>query len=643
MEEKKFDLNSLIGMLLLGALAFLFIYQNQPSKEELKKQKATELRIKDSIANAKEVIKTPIKQEIVKAPVYDVGDSLAMILVNKAKGTFDYAATLPSARTYETTLKNDILEIKVANKGGQITSLKLNKYQTYDAKDLYLINDNNALLDLSFQTKDGRNLHTKDMFFEPVLSNDGENQVLSMRLKVDANKYLEYRYVLKPNDYMLDFSIHSVGLADVINTASNINLDWKLKAFRSEKSLKYENQYTELDYLYDGDEFDYLSAMSDEDDEEEKNVNWIAFKKQFFTSILLTNERFKTVKFTSKNLMQDEEIDTVYLKEFTANILIPVQGKEISANMQMYYGPTDIKLLKSYENKSLAKIVPLGWGIFGWINKYFIVPLFAFLSSFMGSLGWTIVVLTVIVKLLMSPLLYKSFLSSAKMKVIKPEIQEINDRLKGKENAMKRQQESMALQRKAGVNPMAGCVPALLQMPIFFALFRFFPANFDLRQKSFLWATDLSAYDEIAKLPFHIPFYGSHISLFPILASITMFFYMKITQGQQASMQQPAQEGMPDMQGMMKIMLYISPFMMLFFFNQYGSGLSIYYFVSQLISIGIMLVIKNYIIDEDKIHAQIQVNKQKAPKKKSAFRERLDNAMKQAQVQQELKKGGKKK
>lgn len=643
MEEKKFDLNSLIGMLLLGALAFLFIYQSKPSKEELKKQKATELRIKDSIANAKDVIKTPIKQEIVEAPVYDVGDSLAMALVNKAKGTFDYAATLPSARTYETTFKNDILEIKVANKGGQITSLKLNKYQTYDAKDLYLIRDNNALLDLSFQTKDGRNLHTKDMFFEPTLSSDGENQVLSMRLKVDANKYLEYRYVLKPNDYMLDFSIHSVGLADVINTTSNINLDWKLKVFRSEKSLKYENQYTELDYLYDGDEFDYLSAMSKEDDEEEKNVNWIAFKKQFFTSILLTNEPFKTVKFTSKNLMQDEKIDTVYLKEFTANISIPVKGNEINASMQMYYGPTEIELLKAYENKSLAKIVPLGWGIFGWINKYFIVPLFAFLSSFMGSLGWTIVVLTVIVKLLMSPLLYKSFLSSAKMKVIKPEIQEINDRLKGKENAMKRQQESMALQRKAGVNPMAGCVPALLQMPIFFALFRFFPAAFELRQKSFLWADDLSAYDEIAKLPFHIPFYGSHVALFPILASITMFFYMKITQGQQASMQQPAQEGMPDMQGMMKIMLYISPFMMLFFFNGYGSGLSIYYFVSQLISIGIMLVIKNYIIDEDKIHAQIQVNKQKAPKKKSAFRERLDNAMKQAQVQQELKKGGKKK
>ncbi len=644
MEEKKFDLNSLLGMLLLGALAFLFIYQNQPSKEELEKQKAKELRIKDSIANTKKVIQTTKKQEIVTAPVFDTKDSTAMAKVNSTRGTFAYAATLPSAKTNETSLKNGVLEIKVANKGGQITSLKLNKFKTYDAKDLYLIKNNNALLDLSFQTKDGRIIHTKDMYFEPNIGIDGDNQVLSMRLKVDINNYLEYRYVLKPNDYMLDFSIHSVGLANIINTSNSINLDWQLKAMRSEKSLKYENRYTELDYLHDGKEFDYLSAMRKEDKEEAENVEWIAFKKQFFASVLLTDTPFKSVKFTSNNLMQDEEVDTVYLKQFAANITLPKQPNEISANMQMYYGPTDIKLLKSYENKSLARIVPLGWGIFGWINKFFIVPLFAYLSSIMGSLGWAIVLMTVIVKLLMSPLLYKSFLSSAKMKVIKPEIQEINDRLKGKENAMKRQQETMALQRKAGVNPMAGCVPALLQMPIFFALFRFFPANFDLRQKGFLWATDLSAYDEIAKLPFHIPFYGSHVSLFPILASITMFFYMRITQGQNAGMQQPAQEGMPDMQGMMKLMLYISPLMMLFFFNGYGSGLSIYYFISQLISIGIMLVIKNYIIDEDKIHAQIQVNKQKAPKKKSAFRQRIDDAMKQAQMQQEMqRKGGKKK
>ena len=640
MEEKKFDLNSLIGMLLLGALAFLFIYQNQPTKEELEKQKATELRVNDSIANL-ENTKIVKKQEIVEtAPVINPNDSIANVISNSKRGTFDYAATLPIAKNNETTLSNDVLEIKVANKGGQITLVKLNKYKTYDAKDLYLIKDNNALLNLTFTTKDGRTLHTKDMYFEPVLSKDGENQVLEMRLKADDNKYLTYRYVLKPNDYMLDFSIQSQGLSNILNANEKVNLDWKLKTIRTEKSVKYENQYTELDFMAD-DDFDYLSSMSKDGKKEAEKVNWIGFKKQFFSSILATKTPFKNVKLSSNNLIQDKKIDTIFTKQFASVIELPTQNNEVNANMQMYYGPTDYNILKSYKDYNFERLTIQGWAIVRVINKYFIMPMFDLLHSFMGSLGLVIIFLTIVVKLLMSPLLYKSFLSSAKMKVIKPELAELNEKYPGKENAMKRQQETMALQRKAGVNPMAGCIPALLQMPIFFALYRFFPTNLALRQKSFLWVTDLSAYDEIAKLPFNIPFYGSHVSLFPILASISMYFYMKITQGQQADMQQPAQEGMPDMQGMMKMMLYISPLMMLFFFNSYGSGLSIYYFVSQLISIGIMLVIKNYIIDEKKIHAQIQVNKKKAPKKKSAFRQRLDDAMKQAQQAQDEKKGKK--
>jgi YidC/Oxa1 family membrane protein insertase len=643
MEEKKFDLNSLIGMLLLGALAFIFIYQNQPSPEELEQQKLTEQHVKDSIASLATTKVVPVKKEIVTAPVINPNDSMAVAIANSKKGTFDYAATLSSAKTNETTLKNDLLEIKVSNKGGQITSLKLNNFKTYDAKDLYLIKDNNALLNLTFTTKDGRTLHTKDMYFEPILSKDGENQVLEMRLKTDDNKYLAYRYVLKPNDYMLDFSVQSHGLSNVINTSEKINLDWNLKTQRTEKSVKYENQYTELDYMKDGD-FDYLSSMSKDAKEEVEKVNWIGFKKQFFSAILASKTPFNKVKVSSKNLVEDHKIDTVFTKQFASVIELPVQNNEINANMQLYYGPTDYKILDKYKDYNFERLTIQGWAIVRVINKYFIMPMFNLLSSFIGNLGWVIIFLTIVVKLLMSPLLYKSFLSSAKMKVIKPELAELNEKYPGKDNAMKRQQETMALQRKAGVNPMAGCVPALLQMPIFFALFRFFPTNLDLRQKSFLWVNDLSAYDEIAKLPFDIPFYGSHVALFPILASISMFFYMKITQGQQADMQQPTQEGMPDMQGMMKMMLYISPLMMLFFFNSYGSGLSIYYFISQLISIGIMLVIKNYIIDEKKIHAQIQVNKTKAPKKKSAFRQKIDDAMKQAQAQQEAqKKGGKKK
>jgi YidC/Oxa1 family membrane protein insertase len=643
MEQKKFDLNSLIGFVLLGIIAAIYIYLNQPTEEQIAKKKAQEVRAQDSIKNLEKTADYT-KKVVEKAPIaINPMDSTAIENAKSTLGSFAYSATLPSARDNETIVKNEVLEIRVSNLGGQITSIRLIDFKTYDAKELYLVKDKNASLNITLNTSDNRILQTKDLYFEPTLTQNGENQVLSMKLKVSNDRYLEYQYVIKPNEYMLDFSINSQGIANVINTSQNINLEWKLKTFRTEKSVKYENQYTELNYMYDNeDEFDYISAMTKDKTTEASKVNWFAIKKQFFSIAVASNEPFEKVKFNSKNLVDDNEIDTVFTKQFAVNITLPKQNNELNYKMQMYYGPTDYKILEKYENHDYERLTLQGWAIIRVINKYFIMPLFSFLDSFIGSLGLVIILLTIVVKLLMSPLLYKSFLSSAKMKVIKPEIQEINDKYKGKENAMKRQQESMALQRKAGVNPMAGCLPALLQMPIFFALFRFFPTEISLRQKSFLWATDLSAYDEIVKLPFNIPIYGSHIALFPILASITMFFYMKITQGQNASMQQPAQEGMPDMQKMMKWMMYFSPFMMLFFFNSYGSGLSIYYFISQLISILIMLVIKHYIIDEAKIHAKIQVNKQKAPKKKSAFRQRLDNAMKQAQEQQELKKKGKK-
>ncbi len=641
MNEKKFDYNSLIGMLLFGILAFVWIYNNQPTPEEIAKLK--EERKQDSInkinsVKTKKIDSTSFK----KITLQDV--TVDSAFVANSVGTFDFAKTLPSATKKETTLKNEVLDIKVNNLGGQITSLELLNYKTWDKKPLFLIKEDNALLNLTFFTKDGRKIQTKDMYFEPSLSKDGDNQVLSMKLKISNSQYLEYKYVLKPNDYMLDFSVESKGLSGVINTSENVNFDWILKTIRTEKSVKYENQYTELNYMYDNDEFDYINSMTKDGKEEVENVNWIAYKKQFFSAILTAKEKpFKKALLISKNLVEDATIDTIFTKLFESHIQLETQNNEFKKEMNMYYGPTDYKILKTYKDYNFERLTLQGWAIIRVINKYLIMPIFNFFHKYIGSLGLVIILLTITIKLLMSPLLYKSFLSSAKMKVIKPEIQELNDKYKGKENAMKRQQEVMALQRKAGVNPMAGCIPALLQAPIFFALFRFFPTNIDLRQKSFLWVDDLSAYDEIAKLPFNIPVYGDHIALFPILASITMFFYMKLTQGQQADMQQPAQEGMPDMQKMMKMMLYFSPVMMLVFFNSYGSGLSIYYFVSQLISIVIMLVIKHYIIDEKKIHALIQENKKKAPKKKSKFRQRLDDAMKQAQEQQELQKKNKKK
>jgi len=460
-----------------------------------------------------------------------------------------------------------------------------------------------------------------------------------MKLKVSNNAYLEYRYKIKPNEYMVDFTVHSQGLNASLNTAQQIDLDWRLKAFRNEKSVRYENQQTEMYYEKEDENIDYLSLGGD-DDAEEKDVNWVAFKQHFFTSILITEQAFSTAKLESINLVEDEKIDTVFTKAFYLKAPLALQNGEFNYAMNWYIGPIDYQILKKYD-RNIKEITNLGWGIFGYINRLVFVKVFHFLQGFISNYGIIIILLTFVVRIIMSPLVYKSYLSSAKMKVLKPEMEELNKKYSGKENAMKRQQETMALQRKAGVSPLAGCIPALLQMPVFFALFKFFPSNIDLRQQGFLWADDLSAYDSVLKLPFTIPFYGDHVSLFPILASITIFFYMKMSQSQQMGMQQPTQEGMPDMQKMMKMMMYFSPVMMLVFFNMYASSLSLYYFVSNLLTIIIMIIIKNYVIDEDKILAQIEENKKK-PKKESKFRQRLNNAMKQAQEQQEKQKRRKK-
>jgi YidC/Oxa1 family membrane protein insertase len=299
--------------------------------------------------------------------------------------------------------------------------------------------------------------------------------------------------------------------------------------------------------------------------------------------------------------------------------------------MNWYFGPTDYKTLNAIEDKNLDKIIPLGWGVFGWINRFIFIPLFGFLGAFMPY-GWAIIVFTILIKIAMSPITFKSFLSQAKMKVLRPEITELGEKFP--KDAVKKQQETMKLYSKAGVNPMAGCVPALIQLPFMYASFQFFPSAFELRQKGFLWANDLSSFDQIAKLPFHIPLYGDHISLFPILAAIAIFFYMKMTSGDQA-MAQPPQEGMPDMGKIMKIMIYLSPIMMLVFFNNYGSGLSLYNFISNLITIGIMLVIKKYVVNEEKIHAQIQVNKTK-PKTESKFQKKMREIMEQQEAQKAL-------
>ncbi|EMQ95447.1 Inner membrane protein translocase component YidC, long form [Xanthomarina gelatinilytica] len=634
MEEKKIDLNSIIGFVLIFGILVYMMYMNKPTEEEQAAQeqaKQEQLEAEKKAAEQNNVAVTTAED----FSAATLTDSLQLVALNNKLGAFAYSSTLPSATNNETVVENDVLALKFSNKGGYLSEIKLKKFVDFDSVPIYLVRNGNTDFNINFGTTDSRILNTKDLYFQPTVTKNGENTVVSMKLKVSPEKYLEYRYELKPNDYMVDFTIQSKGLNNVINSSQEVNLNWSLKAYRHDQSISYENRYTRLTYQYDEGKIDKL-AQAGSDEELIEDVKWLSYRQHFFSSIMVSKEPIKRVNIASEDLVTNEDVDTVFTKQFITKFPLTFQAGEINQPLKFYFGPTDSKILKKYDD-NLDESIPFGWGIFGWINKALFIPLFGFLSSFLPY-GIAIIVMTILIKLLMSFVQYKQFLSQAKLKVLKPELDAIRE--KYKDNKMKAQQETMALQNKAGASPLSGCLPGLIQLPVFYALFMFFPTAFDLRQKSFLWADDLSSYDAVAYLPFKIPFYGDHVSLFPILAAIAIFFYMKMTTGQQMA-SQPTQEGMPDMAKMMKFMIYLSPLMMLFFFNNYASGLSLYYFISNVISIGIMLVIKNYILDEDKIHAQIQVNKKK-PKKQNRFQKKMEQMMEQAEQQKQAQQKRKK-
>ena len=616
MEEKKLDINSIIGFVLIFGILLGWMYLRQPTPEELAAQKEQQELLE---AQEEEAQKTEEDSRVVEQPTINLNDSTAVANYKSAVGAFGFT----QATEGTTVIENDVLYLEVSNKGGQIVEAKMKSFVTHDSIPVHLVKEGNADFGLTFSTSDNRVLETQDLYFEPNLTNNGENKVLSMRAKVSENQFLEYRYEMKPNDYLVDFTIRSQGLGTILNSSKPVDLIWKLKGIRHNKSVQYENRYTRLTYNHDGDKISKLSESSEFDEETEVDVKWLSYRQHFFSSILATENHFESALLQSANLVEEESREELFTKAYETKTSLKLSGGELSQNMYWYYGPTDAKVLKQYDDLGLVESIPFGWGIFGWINRHVFTPFYAFLSSFLPY-GIAIIIMTIIVRIALSPVTYKSYLSQAKMKVLKPEITELNEKFK--DNAMKKQQETMKLYNKAGVSPMSGCVPALLQLPIFYALFMFFPTSFELRQKSFLWAEDLSSYDTIFNLPFSIPFYGDHVSLFPILASIAIFFYMTLTTGQTMQMQQ--QPGMPNM----KFIMYLSPLLMLFFFNNYASGLSLYYFISNLITIGIMLVIKNYILDENKIHAQIEQNKKK-PKKENRFQKKMREMMEEAESQ----------
>ena len=618
MEDNKIDINSLIGLFLLGFIFIVWLWLNPPPEQEII---ISDENIEEQIQEDK-AIDTELS-EIIENEIDLSNENIDLFI-------FDSLQSNNQLKIIET----DKFKISFSSKGGQISSLELKENYNYLSKPVNLVKNGNSIFNFSFLGKNGVQYNTNDLNFDFFVQNVDDSKIILMKSNVNENTFVEYKYTID-DGYIIDFDFRSEGFKKLVNSDQPYSFEWELNAFRNSKSISYENRYTYLTYFHDNDNIDYLS-ISGEDEDEENNLNWISYKQHFFSSVLIPKEEqvFEKAIFNSEDLVNDTSTDTLFTKKFLTTIPFKYVNNEFDNSFRFYFGPNEYSTLKSYEI-DLEESIDFGWGIFGFINKNIFVPLYKYLSN-LFPYGIAIIFMTIIVRIALAPVLYKSYLSQAKMKILKPELNEIN--AKFKDNAMKRQQEMMSLYRKAGANPMSGCLPGLLQIPVFYALFMFFPSAFDLRQKSFLWADDLSAYDSIIDFGFYIPLYGDHVSLFPILAAISIFFYMKMTTGQQMASQPKPQDGMPDMAKMMKYMIYFAPIMMMVFFNNYSSGLSLYYFISNLLSIAIMFTIKNYILDEQKIRQQIQFNKSQPNKPPSRFQRRMQAIMEEAERQKKNKK-----
>jgi len=600
MEEKKLDPYQLIGFVLIALIMTWMLMRQQ--EQNLNNQD----KVKSESENLNKTEKQLLSQNSKRTNNESVGFEDLIYSTEKEEEFYQ--------------LENNLIKIVISNKGGEITKVNLKNFDNYLKEPLDLVH-NNQTTNLVFKLKDGREINTSKLTFE-LNKNKSKKGQLVIRAFFSQDRWVEFQYSLFPDSYLLDYSITSSNFQSFIDASGPSRLIWNLKSFRNSKSVEYENRYTELTYGYENDKVNELS-ITGTDEEKVDEIQWISYKQHFFNSILIPDKKINNVFLKSENLVQSEDKKEKYTKFYSSIIPLKNNG-DLDFKFKWYFGPSQYSTLSNY-NIGIEKSVNYGWGIFGWINKYIFIPLFNFISSFM-PFGISIIIMTIIVRLAMSPVTYRSYVSQVKMKILRPEIEEINKKFS--KDAVKRQQETMSLYSRAGANPMSGCLPALVQLPVFYALFSFFPVAFALRQKSFLWADDLSSYDSILDLPFNIPFYGDHISLFPILASVAIFIYTMMTMGQQ---QPPPQPGMPNM----KFIMYLMPLMMLFFFNNYSSGLSLYYFVSNLLTILLMVVIKNFVVNESKILLQIEENKKK-PRKVSGFSARLQKAMEQAEKQKRL-------
>jgi len=563
---------------------------------------------KDATEIVTTINETQVKQSQTELVANAIVDSLFTQHFANQYGVF---ANTAIGTEEEFILENEKIKIIFSTKGGRISSVILKEFQTSDGLPLQLFDADSSRFNLKFTVGDP--IETENLFF----SSKQNGNSLSMKLIADKNHYLEYIYTLS-DDYIIDFDINLVGMESLIPQGVNfMEMQWQMKTPQTEKSKSNQDMYTGIQYQYSADkEVDYLSFTSTDEDKITARLNWVAFKQQFFSSIFIAKDGFKK----PTHLKSEKNENSKYIKDLSAQFELPYEHKNNEQlNFQFYFGPNHYKTLESY-NASFEELIPLGWGIFGWVNKYIIINLFDFLSKYMSNYGLIILLLTIIIKLALSPFTYKAYLSQAKMKVLKPEIDKVTEKHK-KKDPMKAQQETMALYRKAGVNPMGGCLPMLFQFPILIAMFRFFPASIELRQKSFLWADDLSSYDSIMTLPWDIPFYGDHVSLFTLLMTISTVMYTKMnSQSMGGQMEQ------------MKWIMYLMPIMFLGFFNNYAAALSYYYFLANIFTFSQQYFMKRF-IDDKAILEQLEANKKKPPRPKSKFQKKLEEMQKKQEHQ----------
>jgi len=619
-QERKFDKNTIIGFALMAILFIAYFYINQPSKEELKEIEKQEQLAQQKLEKQKDSLALAQKQEMAQPQ----NDSISKITEAK-----------------DATAENSKFKVTFSGKGGYVSELLLKNYSAFDSaaqnhkRDLYLIKDGNNKFNLKFKDKSGKEINTSELAFTPTVQKADSVTIITMNAPLQQGN-LQYVYTVGTN-YTIGFEVKSEGIRQ-ITSDKDLSVEWNLDAFSVEKGRQQETYWAQTYYRFKGtDDVEYELFGSDEWEEKE-SIDWIAFKQQFFSSVLSFDEGFQKPVGGSVPV---EKTNHTHSKKYHFTALMPVSGSELNYKMQWDFVPLDYKILAhgQYEGRDFDEIIPFGWTILGWINRHFFLNIFSWLATTGMQYGWVIFLMTIVVKLVLSPIMYKQYRQSAMMRILRPELNEINEKNKGQDNAMKRQQATMELYRKAGVNPLSGCLPALIQIPIFYALFRFFPNIIDLRGQSFLWAEDLTAYDSPISLPSWVPFMDGHLSILALAYIIAMVIYFKVS-GSMDSFNQPAQEGMPDMR-IMKYMMYVMPLFFFVFLNNYASGLSWYYLVSNVINIGIVMFIKNVMIDDKKIHAKIQENKAK-PKKQSKWGAKMQQLMEQAQETQKQQEKQKK-